>query len=175
MAANRARRQKKPRKPRVDPWDGEDAPKQASSRRQDPPSRPTDGAAAWAQLRKPAGDDQHYVYVYEGDPEHGPDYYKAIGYHPVEYEKGGVRPMAGKTGNSGDQIEMRGHVLMACSKERRAEIEQFGPDGVSGQALADAIDNRILDDRGGIDHLRGLGGPRGLGVEVATKPVQAER
>lgn len=143
-------------------------------RRKDPKPRHTDGAAPWAKLKN-RDERLHYTYVYAGDGvDHGPDYYRSIGYEPVEYSADGVAPVAGVTGNPGDQIEMRGHVLMACTLERKAEIDQYGPDGVSGQELADEIEEVMIDNRGGLDHLRGLHGPRGLGVEVGTREAEVE-
>jgi hypothetical protein len=47
---------------------------------------------------------------------------------------------------------------MEIDKDKYAEIAQHGPDGISGQANADAIEAQILDKRGGIDQLRGLHG-----------------
>lgn len=147
--------------------------KAAKGRRKDPRPRHTDGAAPWAKLNN-RDPHKHYVYVFEGDQEHGIAYYRSIGYQVEEHTKDGVAPMAGVTGKPGEPISMRGHTLMSCPMERRMEIEEYGPDGVTGQALADEIDGVILDKRGGIDHLRGLHGPRGLDVEVGTRAPEVE-
>ena len=83
--------------------------------------------------------------------------------------------MTVKTGNPGDPITVMGCVLMSCSKERWAEIEQFGDYGETGQAAADALEQRILDRRAGVvDLMRGLHGAK-LGIdEYGVEPLKRE-
>jgi hypothetical protein len=135
--------------------------------RKDPKSRPMNGAQAWGALRNP-DPTKKYVAVYMNDDNQGPEYYSWMGYTPVEQEAGedALQWKGGKTVTVGDQLINRGHMLMEIDKDKADDIAQYGPDGVSGQENADAIDEQILDKRGGIDQLRGL---HGMGREVGFK------
>jgi hypothetical protein len=132
-------------------------------KRKDPRARHIDGSAtAWTavQNRDP---ERTYVLVSIADDTHGPDYYESIGYEVEVYggRKGasGVHLKGGRsTKDVGSPIEMRGHLLMSCSKERKEEIDVYGPEGDSGQQYADEIEQRLsLNKTKGRDALRGLG------------------
>lgn len=135
----------------------------SAKKRSDPRPRPHDGAASWTRLRN-QDPSKHYVYVSLGDPD-ALAQYEYLGYERELLDADGVQPAVGKTCKPGDVIEMRGHVLMSISREDRARIDQEGPDGQTGWALADRIENAILDKRGAIkDTMRGLHG-RYVGME----------
>lgn len=99
------------------------------------------------------------------------DYYQSLGYVVEEARAGGPSLTAGVTSQEGQPIQVRGHILMSCSDQRRLEIEQYGPDGDSGQEQADVVEDAIVDRSRGRDHLRGLQG-RGLHVDVGTGPEE---
>jgi hypothetical protein len=91
------------------------------------------------------------------------DDYSAAGYVIELDQPGGVKPQGGRLSRKpGEQIEFRGNVLMSCSLERKAEIDEHGVDGDSGQRAADAIENRMIDKERGLDPLRGIGTGRFL-------------
>lgn len=128
-------------------------------KRKDPRNRHLDGSAtAWTQVinRDP---NRHYVLVSVGADE-GPDWYESIGYQVDVYggEKG-LKLKGGKVNKTvGEPIEVRGHLLMSCSMERKEEIDRYGADGDSGQEHADEIERRLsLNKSRGRDALRGLG------------------
>lgn len=125
------------------------------AQRRDPAHRFNDVTASWSRLqnRDPG---RFYVYVYKGSFEQGPEYYEAMGYDYERAREGGVKPF-GKL-EEGSVIERRGHVLMSCTLEHKQEIEQFGPDGISGQARIDEIEAHMIKNRGAKDHLRGQRG-----------------
>jgi len=58
----------------------------------------------------------------------------------------------GKTIIVGDQI------LLAITKQRYADIEEWGVNGSTGQAGADLIEDRIISESGGRGTLRGMKG-----------------
>lgn len=137
--------------------------------RSDPRPRHHDGAANWTRLQD-QDSEKHYVYVSLGDIDALAEY-PAIGYEREVLTEGGVKPSKGATCKMGEPIEMRGHVLMSISMEEKRRIDQEGPDGNSGWAYADRIDERILDKRGAVrDTLRGLHGY--YEMEHNVRPVE---
>lgn len=151
---------------------GADSGRKEAKRRRDPRSRSIDGSARWTKI-KDRDPDKKYCLVYAGNTEMGVAYYRDMGYEVVE--AGGRESLAvGDTVDKGQELTARGHVLMAVSNERHAEIEQYGAEDNGGQSLADETEDQILDKRGA-DALRGLGGPRGLSVENDTRAGELER
>ena len=130
---------------------------QAVTRRADPKPRPTSGVHSWTKLKN-KDINKHYAWISMTDPDQGVDYYLSLGYEPVYASEGGVEPLGGKLARkSGEQIVFRGLLLMECPLERKAQIDNEGPDGDTGQQLADVIESRILDKERGLDPLRGIG------------------
>jgi len=120
--------------------------------RKDPVTRPINAGSPYFELTSPQPD-RKYVWVYKAAPEHGVEYYEAIGYTPVQYRRGGVKARVGKMLKPGNFVESRGHILMECTAERAEEIYQFGEDGNSGQAAADVIERKMYNSKKAIAEL----------------------
>lgn len=124
--------------------------------RKDPKGRPTDGNQGRARFR---GQDpnRHYVLVNAAAEDFGVGYYQDMGYEVELVRDDGPKAVhvGIRKAENGAAIMERGHVLMSCTKERQAEIEQFGPDGESGQNEVDAMERR-MKLKGGNDPLRGM-------------------
>ncbi len=126
--------------------------KKTSTVRKDPSPRPVSGGSPYFELTNP-DPERRYVWVYKAAQEHGVDYYEGIGYEPVTYRAGGVKPRLGKVKENGVIIESRGHILMQATAERAKEIYEFGDDGQSGQAAADAIERRMFQTKKSVAEL----------------------
>lgn len=104
---------------------------------------------------------KHYVWAsltneIQGIP--AVDYYEATGYDVEVHKPNGVVSGLGRTTREkkmGQRIEQYGCVLMSCSIERKAEIDQFGVDGDGGQQAASALEDKYLK-KGGRDLIRGM-------------------
>lgn len=126
---------------------------------------------------------RHYIWVYEGSPD-AIAQYEGSGYR---YETWKFRVKGGKvdtdandipisTGvyapgarpdesQNGKRIKVGDQCLMSCDQQRKADIDEYGHDGETGQYLADMINDRIISDKQGVDLLRGIGvQPRHVGV-----------
>lgn len=94
--------------------------------------------------------------------------YEDMGYQFVR-RSDGERLRGCKLRGDGDTIEYEGHVLMWISNEDHMRIHQQGPNGKTGQNLADQIDAKLVKKDGATqDHLRGLGLGRTVAVENKT-------
>lgn len=142
--------------------------------RKDPRSRRgTDGSDQWDVL-KAADKGKKYVLVNQRDMDAGPEYYLSLGYDAETYRTGGVRFKRGRTAPENEEMVMRGHLLMSIDLEGAEEIEDFGENGVTGQAGADGIENRIIEDGGGKDLMRGLYGQRQVEVRLQARVQPSE-
>lgn len=115
--------------------------------RQDPQSRPTHGwSPAFHQLK---GRDPRlkYVWVSKASEDLGPDYYESLGYQVIRYEEKGGIVLGSLSRRPGEPITFRGNVLMGVDLERAAEIDQYGPDGGSGQEYCDQIASQIANKK----------------------------
>lgn len=113
--------------------------------RQDPTHRPTHGwTPSWHRLvgRDPG---LFYTYVSKSSEDFGVEYYESLGYHVVKYKEHGGITLGTLTRDPGKPITFRGQVLMACTHERKAEIEREGPDGGSGAELNEQIAAQITN------------------------------
>lgn len=129
------------------------AAKKTASVRKDPKPKPVNSGSPYFDL---VNEDPSvkYTWVYKAAPEMGVDYYRdAMGYEPVQFTPGGVKPRVGKILEPGQYIEAMGHILMFCSKERAQEIEETGVDGQSGQQYADLIERKMRNSQKGIADL----------------------
>ncbi len=111
--------------------------------RKDPTLKPINSGSPYFDLvnQDPT---KKYTWVYKAAPEMGVDYYRdAMGYEPVQFVKGGVKPRVGKLLEHGQYIEAMGHILMCCSQERATEIQENGIDGQSGQVYADQVERKM--------------------------------
>lgn len=139
--------------------------------RNDPKPRNMNGLMAWNRL---VGNDpsRHYVWVSLNAPFFGTEYYEGLGYDIEYWREGCAKPAADGRKDlkelikGGGPIQRSGHVLMSCPKETREEIEQFGPDGDSGQDLADKIENALIKDDSQVDLMRGIR-TRGLRADLS--------
>lgn len=147
------------------------------SPRQDPAPRRTDATSVWD---KTSGRDpnRHYVLAYKGDVETGMHHYLGLGYVVETWRDDGPRFRGGRTGRDGDEMEMRGHVLMSIPIDARRQLEEVGPDGVTGQRHIDELEKLIVKRRNTIDVLRGIGGLRGrsgdLAISVSNRTSELE-
>lgn len=128
---------------------------------------------------------KHYVWVYLNGP--GVATYESMGYDVVRFEPDGVRLFGKKVGELGQDVIRDGNVLMSCSLERKREIDLYGAYGtedhpVGGQLDANALEERIVRQRGGMDPLRGLTGIIGrqsgaptMAVVNETSPLELEK
>ncbi len=129
------------------------AAKKKPSVRKDPVLKPVNSGSPYFDLvhEDPS---KKYVWVFKAAPEMGVDYYRdAMGYEPVLFVPGGVKPRVGRVLEQGQLIEAMGHILMFCSKERAQEIEENGVDGNSGQNYADQIEKKMRNSQKGIAEL----------------------
>ncbi len=129
--------------------------------RKDPRPRSHDGANTGSRLvnKRP---DRHYVLVSPDAETLGE--YRARGFKVEVAEEGGVR-FGVQTTKFGETLEYKSQVLMSLSLEEKAELDQHGEEGDTGWALADRVENAILDKRQAIrDTMRGLHG-RYVGME----------
>lgn len=128
--------------------------------RVDPP-RKTAGTVLRATALTNKDINRHYVWASLTNEIQGiaaVDYYEAIGYDVELHKPNGVVSGLGRTSREkkqGQRIEQYGCVLMSCSLERKAEIDQFGADGDGGQQAASDLEERYLK-KGGRDLLRGM-------------------
>ncbi len=159
-------------KTRKRPGQGTQAPK--GSRKDPRAKRHTEGAAGWANLKN-ANLKRKYVLVSQHDKEQGVDYYLYLGYTAESQTEGGVCFARGRTGVDGDEMVMRGHLLMSIPLEAAEELEDFGADGETGQAGADEIEERIIQKQGGEDLLRGLMGHRHARTQNMIGSNEVER
>lgn len=128
-----------------------------SSNRADPSRRPVEGNQGRGRFRG-LDPGRHYVIVNQASPDFGVSYYQDIGYDIEVVRESGPKPIHTSTRkpSTGDAIEGRGGVLMSCTNERYAEIEEFGAEGGSGQRSVTEIERRFKLKRGN-DPLRGMG------------------
>lgn len=134
--------------------------KKSTAARIDPTPRPIDGGIPFFNLKN-KDPDRSYIWVYKAAPgaDFGVEHYIYLGYELEMYRTGGPAPVISLAYDKEPEgvIEMRGHVLMSCSKERADDIYQNGIDGVSGQRVADERDARMLDKSKYIkDAMRGI-------------------
>lgn len=154
------------------------------SRRPDPKPRHIDGASALSKLQN-ENPERSYAWVTAGNRNQIAEYVYA-GWTVERYKPGGVSPLGIiDTGDdNGDGLGglkagapipgPYGTMLMSCSKERKKQIELEGNDGTSGQLDVDALERHIIDNRGGMDPLRGIGGLRrsdGTNYVTAEKDI----
>ncbi len=139
--------------------------KKATASRLDPAPRPIDGALPYFNVLN-KDPDREYVWVYKAAQEYGVEHYSYLGYRIERYEgDNGPRPamapvdletgLPGKP--NGTVIESRGNVLMSIDRDTWNQLYQFGTDGVSGQAAADAQQKKMLDPSKQVkDSMRGI-------------------
>lgn len=97
-----------------------------------------------------------YVYVNPADPD-AYGLYQSMGYEVERQTEAGVKLAIGATSKNGEAIAYQGQILMSVSLERKAEIDQFGPEGDTGTAWADQLESRFVDkDRLAGDLMRGV-------------------
>jgi hypothetical protein len=130
------------------------------SERVDPPRRSA-GTVLHATSLDNQDPNKHYVWASLTTEIAGiqaVDYYENIGYDVELHKPGGVVSGLGRTARerkAGQRIEQYGCVLMSCSLERKAEIDQYGPDGDGGQQRASELEQKYLR-QGGRDLMRGM-------------------
>lgn len=140
--------------------------------RNDPSPRPADGASDGTRLLN-KDPNKHYVFV-ATSPNYVIGEYEDRGYQVEVLEEGGVSLSRSRRGSKvGEEIRYRDMVLMSCSKERKAELDQFGEFGNTGWAKADRIEEKIIDKRSAqADLMRGIRGARGyVGVSHEVGPL----
>ena len=148
--------------------------KKKTKRRKDPGPRHIDSSARWTKLlnKDPR---MHYVMVNTaGGQEMGVDYYRdALGYTPVTHHKDGPKFAGGSAGEEGEQMLMRGHLVMQILLPDHEELEEYGEDGQTGQADADEQEERMYDATGA-QLRRGIGNTPGLSFQVEGSTQEVE-
>lgn len=103
--------------------------------RKDPRPRPIGGSV---QFDVVARDPRfHYVGVFRGDDNAWADY-QFKGYQPVEFQPGGPRIRGCVTCKPGEQVEYKGHVLMALPKD------EYDLQFKESQARGDVMSNQMI-------------------------------
>lgn len=113
-------------------------------------------------MRKATG---HKIEVWDLKTRNGSVICGEDGYAEIK----GVAPVGGMP-TATDQkkpIEVGEFILMSCSSQVRADIEEWGADGMSGQAGADIVEDKLIKHRRGNDPLRGLKIDRGRHMDSA--------
>lgn len=129
------------------------AAKKKPTVRKDPQLKPINSGSPYFDLVN-EDPSKKYTWVYKAAAEMGVDYYRdAMGYEPVQYVPGGVKPRVGRLLEAGQYIEAMGHILMWCSQERALEIQEHGVDGQSGQTYADQVEKKMRNSQKGIAEL----------------------
>jgi hypothetical protein len=127
---------------------------------------------------------RHYVWVYMGNANSVAQY-RASGYIPstwdLEKRAGkvlmvdgmpkirGLEPVGAMPDPSDDgkPIRIADFILFSCDRQRKADIDEYGHDGMTGQVMADEIEGRLIAHKNGNDPLRGLKGfNRGKHIDV---------
>jgi hypothetical protein len=159
---------------------------QGRKKRPDPVRRHVDGASAYSKLQN-TDPTRSYVWVPAGD-KNAIANYNYMGYSTEKYRNGGVAPL-GTSELEGTEGAMRegapiqgpyGCILMSCSAARKREIDAVGPDGSTGQQEVSRIERHIIDNRGGMDPLRGItglsrpGGDDYVTVDKKISPLRTE-
>lgn len=115
-------------------------------KRNDPDPRPVEGAMNRVAVQ---GKDpnKHYVWVSEAnDPTLNPGSYLSVGYQMSQYDKDEAMPVLGYNPGlkQGDHMKAFGCVLMECSLERKAQLDEEGAPGAGlGQKWARQIESTI--------------------------------
>lgn len=73
------------------------------------------------------------------------EFYEWLGYEVERRTEHGVKFAGLKTAEMGEPITYMDTVLMSISLEEWEKLQQYGPNGQSGQQLADIIEDRIID------------------------------
>ena len=103
-----------------------------------------------------ADPNRFYVGVNQADPNGGVGHYRAMGYVVEEYTHESDVHFRSVSPELGKPVEKAGAVLMSIDKERHDEIIQHGEDGDGGLEYASAQEKRIINNREGVDEMRGL-------------------
>lgn len=122
----------------------------AARQRKDPEARHFDASPIWNKLTREV-DGHHYVWANKGCSQTGASYYRSIGYTTETYERNGVRPLAVNEAEverlKGQEIEMRGSVLMSCDGETYKNIIEYGAEGNSGMNLIRERMSRVTREK----------------------------
>lgn len=129
-------------------------------KRNDPPSRPTDGDLQAKIVNKDPN--RWYILANPNDDWCGVAEMLNLGFEIERPRKDGPKIAGGRASAEGDRIELRGNVLMSCP------LEVYKQRYEEGQRRADLIDEAI-GRPGGIDGLRGTTGR--LAENNTTKEV----
>lgn len=156
------------------------APKKETPRKRvDPKRRPVTGDFHWEVKNKRKG--YHYVGAYKGYEGQNHEYFAALGYEVVTWQ--GVDEndvpkaeyFAGYLNHNrriGEPMERMGHLLMRIKDEDLQAIRFYGPDGNSGQNMANERERLIKGGKGvDRDPFKGLSlmGSDGPLVELTDK------
>ena len=143
-------------------------------RKRSPGSRRPEGQLALYGVKN-AVPGRHYVWVQPGNANSMATY-RASGYVPerwrFETKNGkvntdtldglpkvvGAEPVGAmpEPEENGKPIRIADFVLMSCAKVRKADIDEYGHCGQTGQVMADELEDRLIKHKRGNDPLRGL-------------------
>lgn len=118
--------------------------RQAQQVRKDPPPRSLDGVALQGIAREDP--DRFYAWVGTGEQM---ELYESMGYEVERRTKEGVTDVGVGTKKRavGSPITRYDTVLMSIPKSLKAQLEDKGPDGESGQSLTSKVERRIFNRR----------------------------
>jgi hypothetical protein len=114
-------------------------------KREDPPPRPVEQTANRGFLSG-ADPNKHYVWVSEvNDPTINVSYYRHLGYKAAQYDPSEAVPALGNMEElkQGDPIKTMGMVLMELPMERKRELDEFGPQGNTGQRAFNLLEEKV--------------------------------
>lgn len=121
---------------------------------------------------------KHYVWVALATPAEGQgvEYYTHIGYDVERWGADAAQPLVKpRDAKDGDEISVRGQVLMSTTTERYEEIVRTGVDGEGGLAWAAKNEKAMRLRKGEHDPLRGMSNIHGYirqGGEVSPLTVE---
>ncbi len=126
-------------------------------KRIDPVSRTASGVRPWDRIRN-QDPTRHYVLANPNDNDTGVAYYLGLGYEVERWRKDGPVPLVAHTLKDGDEITVKGQVLMSISNDDHLKIDE------EGRAYVDELERKMVKP-GGVDGLRGLGN----GAEIVNE------
>ena len=93
--------------------------------------------------------------------------FRSMGYVVERHSENGVKLLIGETGQSGDEIEFNGHILMSISRAQYdRQYKQGGNFGGLGQNHWDQLEKKIRSKK--LNPVKGLPGSDFMGIDNTT-------
>lgn len=122
--------------------------RQAGPRR-DPRPRPTDGLKSYNDVMNPKPGFRYVLAALEG--ELGVDYYEGVlGYSRVIFDEKNPKSTRLRAGRfkDGEPIISMSQMLLELPPKEAQELDEYGFNGVTGQALCDQLESQMLASGG---------------------------